>query len=95
LRGFISPLDSARQYTLFFNWFFLQYSPILERAIEAWSPDPIVLPLLEFYAEFCHSKCLRLSFDLSSENGILIFKTASQILQSYGLYYFRLKKESN
>ncbi|KAI8879866.1 hypothetical protein K501DRAFT_255961 [Backusella circina FSU 941] len=84
LRGFISPLESRHHFILFFNWFFTQYSPILERAIEAWSPDPIVLPLLEFYAEFSHNKCQRLGFELSSANGILIFKTGSQILQSYG-----------
>jgi exportin-7 len=56
---------------------------LLLHAVEAWSPDPIVNTLLTFYLEYASNKNQRLGFDISSPNGILIFKDASQIICSY------------
>ncbi|KAI9470807.1 MAG: armadillo-type protein [Benjaminiella poitrasii] len=85
LCGFISPLQTRRHFILFFEWFYEgDYSSILLRAIEAWSPDPIVNSLLLFFVEFVHNKSQRLSFEVSSPNGILMFRDASQIICSFG-----------
>ncbi|KAI7902274.1 armadillo-type protein [Cokeromyces recurvatus] len=85
LCGFISPMQTRRHFNLFFEWFYEgDYSSILLRAIEAWSPDPIVNSLLSFFSEFVHNKSQRLSFEVSSPNGILIFRDASQIICSFG-----------
>ncbi|CEP19967.1 hypothetical protein [Parasitella parasitica] len=82
--GFISPMQTRRHFVLFFEWFYTEYSSILLRAVEAWSPDPIVSSLLKFYSEFVHNKSQRLGFEVSSPNGILMFRDASQIVCSFG-----------
>lgn len=82
--GFISPMQTRRHFVLFFDWFYTEYSSILLRAVEAWSPDPIVNSLLTFYSEFVHNKSQRLGFEVSSANGILMFRDASQIICSFG-----------
>ncbi|KAI8393567.1 armadillo-type protein [Radiomyces spectabilis] len=84
LCGFITPIQSRREFTVFFDWFYPDYMPVLLRALEAWAPDPIVTSLLFFYAEFVHNKCQRLNFEISSPNGILMFRNASQIICNYG-----------
>ena len=85
LRGFILPIQSARHYQLFFDWFFPAYTPIVCRAIEAWSLDPTTVnTLLKFVAEFVHNKSQRLHFEVSSANGILVFHEASQVVCIYG-----------
>lgn len=77
-------MQTRRHFSLFFDWFYTEYSSVLLRAVEAWSPDPMVNTLLSFYAEFVHNKSQRLSFEVSSANGILLFKDASQMICSYG-----------
>ncbi|KAJ8654541.1 hypothetical protein O0I10_009847 [Lichtheimia ornata] len=84
LRGFIQPIQSRRDYLMFFNWFYPDYMPILLRAIEAWSPDPIVNTVLKFFADFVFNRSQRLNFDISSPNGILIFRDASRVVCTYG-----------
>ncbi|KAI9028957.1 armadillo-type protein [Phycomyces nitens] len=84
LRGFITPIQSRRNFTLFFEWFYPDYMPILLRGLEAWSPTPVANTLLKFFAEFVHNKSQRLNFEISSPNGILIFRDTSQILTTYG-----------
>lgn len=84
LRGFIQPIQSRRDYLMFFNWFYPDYMPILLRAIEAWSPDPIVNSVLKFFADFVFNRSQRLNFDISSPNGILIFRDASRVVCTYG-----------
>ncbi|KAI7869031.1 armadillo-type protein [Spinellus fusiger] len=84
LRGFLIPIQSRRIFTLFFDWFYPKYMPVLLRGLEAWSPTPVANTLLKFFAEFVHNKVQRLNFEFSSSNGILIFRDTSQILRTYG-----------
>ncbi|CEI97743.1 hypothetical protein RMCBS344292_11870 [Rhizopus microsporus] len=58
--------------------------PILLRAVEAWSPDPLTYPLLKFVGELVQNKSQRLNLDISSPNGVLLFRDASQLICSYG-----------
>lgn len=58
--------------------------PVLIKGIQAWSPDPSTNSLLKFFGEFVHNKSQRLNLDVSSANGVLIFRDASQILCTYG-----------
>ncbi|KAG1495601.1 hypothetical protein G6F54_007056 [Rhizopus delemar] len=83
LHGFISSIQSRRHFLFFFDWFYNHHSSLLLHAVEAWSPDPIVNTLLTFYLEYASNKNQRLGFDISSPNGILIFKDASHIICSY------------
>lgn len=41
-------------------------------------------PLLKFVAEFVLNKAQRLTFDISSPNGILLFREVSKLLVAYG-----------
>ncbi|CDS11717.1 hypothetical protein LRAMOSA03980 [Lichtheimia ramosa] len=85
LRGFIQPIQNRRDYTLFFNWFYPEYMPILLRALEVWVPDPSVANvLLKFFAELVHNKSQRLNFDVSSPNSLLLFRDTSRLITIYG-----------
>jgi exportin-7 len=54
------------------------------KGIQAWSPDPSTNILLKFFGEFVHNKSQRLNLDVSSANGVLLFRDASQILCTFG-----------
>lgn len=61
------------------------YTPILLRAVELWCHDPqVTTPVLKLFAELVQNRSQRLQFDVSSPNGILLFREASKIICSYG-----------
>lgn len=61
------------------------YSPVLHRAIEMWYHDPAVTtPVLKLFAELVVNRSQRLQFDVSSPNGVLLFREASKVMISYG-----------
>lgn len=84
MRGFIQPIQSRKNYLLFFHWFYPDYMPVLLKGIQAFSPHPVTNTLLKFFGEFVHNKSQRLNLDVSSANGVLLFRDASQILCTYG-----------
>ncbi|KAF9089866.1 Ran-binding protein 17 [Mortierella sp. AD031] len=84
LRGFVSSITNRKQYTLFFDWFYPTYTPIVVRAIEIWPHDELGIAILRFWHEFVSNKSSRVSFDSSSPNGILLFRETSNILYTYG-----------
>lgn len=62
------------------------YTPILLRAIDLWYHDPqVTTPVLKLFAELVQNRSQRLQFDVSSPNGILLFREASKIICSYGI----------
>lgn len=59
------------------------------RALEIWYHDPqLTTPILKLFAELVQNKSQRLQFDVSSPNGILLFREASKVICSYGELYF-------
>ncbi|CAK7321832.1 XPO7 [Vulpes lagopus] len=61
------------------------YMPILQRAIELWYHDPAcTTPVLKLMAELVHNRSQRLQFDVSSPNGILLFRETSKMITMYG-----------
>ncbi|KAG8574135.1 hypothetical protein GDO81_009062 [Engystomops pustulosus] len=59
--------------------------PILQRAIELWFHDPAcTTPILKLMAELVHNRSQRLQFDVSSPNGILLFRETSKMITTYG-----------
>ncbi|KXS17551.1 hypothetical protein M427DRAFT_54487 [Gonapodya prolifera JEL478] len=85
MRGFLMPLQNRRQYTMFFDWF-LPYMPVLLRALEANHDTFVAIAILKFFGEFVANKQQRLNFDVSSPNGILLFRETSRVLQTYGRF---------
>ncbi|RCI02278.1 hypothetical protein CU098_001501 [Rhizopus stolonifer] len=84
LRGFIEPIQSRKNYSLFFHWFYPDYMPVLLKGVQALSPDSSTHVLLKFFVEFVTNKSQRLSLDVSSANGVLLFRDVSQILCTFG-----------
>ena len=62
------------------------YTSVLLRAIEWWYHDPNVsTPVLKLMAELVQNRSQRLHFDVSSPNGILLFRVTSQMIVAYGM----------
>ncbi|CAG9836006.1 unnamed protein product [Diabrotica balteata] len=85
LRGLAFSFNTKTSYMMLFDWIYPNYTPILLRAIELWYHDPqVTTPVLKLFAELVQNRSQRLQFDVSSPNGILLFREASKIICSYG-----------
>jgi exportin-7 len=47
-------------------------------------PPQVTTPILKLFAELVQNRSQRLQFDVSSPNGILLFREASKVICSYG-----------
>ncbi|XP_039433176.1 exportin-7 isoform X2 [Culex pipiens pallens] len=85
LRGLTHAFNAKNPYMMLFDWFYPDYSPLLIRAIELWAHDPAVTtPVLKLFAELVYNRSQRLQFDVSSPNGILLFRETSKLICCYG-----------
>lgn len=85
LRGLAFSFNTKTSFMLLFEWLYPSYTPILLRAMELWYADPeITTPLLKLYAELALNRSQRLQVDVSSPNGILLFREASKVVCTYG-----------
>nr|CAH7736012.1 unnamed protein product [Callosobruchus chinensis] len=86
LRGLAFSFNTKTSYMMLFDWMYpFSNWPILLRAIELWYHDPqVTTPVLKLFAELVQNRSQRLQFDVSSPNGILLFREASKIICSYG-----------
>merc|ERR1712012_609926 len=85
LRGIAFAFNTKTSYMMLFDWIYPAYTPVLQRAVEIWYQDPqVTTPVLELFAELVQNRSQRLQFDVSSPNGILLFREASNIICSYG-----------
>lgn len=61
------------------------YTPIFHRAIDLWYHDPqVTTPVLKLMAELVQNRSQRLQFDVSSPNGVLLFRETSKMIVNYG-----------
>ncbi len=85
LRGIAFAFNTKVSYMMLFEWIYPQYTPILQRAVEIWYNDPqVTTPVLKLFAELVQNRSQRLQFDVSSPNGILLFREASKIICTFG-----------
>ncbi|XP_070332943.1 ran-binding protein 17 isoform X1 [Odocoileus virginianus] len=85
LRGIAFALNTKTSYTMLFDWMYPAYLPVLQRAIELWYGEPAcTTPILKLMAELMQNRSQRLNFDVSSPNGILLFREASKMICTYG-----------
>ncbi|XP_066129351.1 ran-binding protein 17 isoform X2 [Saccopteryx bilineata] len=85
LRGIAFALNTKTSYTMLFDWMYPTYLPILQRAVEQWYGEPAcTTPILKLMAELMQNRSQRLNFDVSSPNGILLFREASKMICTYG-----------
>ncbi|KAM9603991.1 ran-binding protein 17 isoform 2-T2 [Morphnus guianensis] len=84
LRGIAFALNTKTSYTMLFDWIYPAYISVLQRAIELWYREPAcTTPILKLMAEFMQNRSQRLNFDVSSPNGILLFREASKMICTY------------
>ncbi|XP_017472351.1 PREDICTED: exportin-7-like [Rhagoletis zephyria] len=85
LRGLVFSFVSKSNIMIFFNWIYPAYTPVFHAAIDMWCHDPqVTTPILKLYAELVNNRSQRLQFEISSPNGILLFRDASKLLVNYG-----------
>nr|CAD7439384.1 unnamed protein product [Timema bartmani] len=94
LRGLAFAFNTKTSYMMLFDWMYPlfhpqycypNYTPILLHAVELWHHDPqVTTPVLKLFAELVQNRSQRLQFDVSSPNGILLFREASKVICSYG-----------
>ncbi|KAF0883534.1 RBP17 protein, partial [Crocuta crocuta] len=85
LRGIAFALNTKTSYTMLFDWMYPTYLPILQRTVERWYGEPAcTTPILKLMAELMQNRSQRLNFDVSSPNGILLFREASKMICTYG-----------
>lgn len=66
------------------------YTPILIRAVELWAHDPsVTTPVLKFFSELVQNRSQRLQFDVSSPDGILLFRETSKLICCYGKLIYK------
>ncbi|XP_052225839.1 exportin-7-like [Dreissena polymorpha] len=85
LRGVAFAFNTKGSYMMLFDWLYPNYTPVLHRAIEIWYSEPsVTTPVLKLMAELAQNRSQRLQFDVSSPNGILLFREVSKVMVSYG-----------
>ncbi|XP_029649457.1 exportin-7 isoform X2 [Octopus sinensis] len=85
LRGVAFAFNTKTSYMMNFDWIYPTYTPVLHRAVELWYHDPsVTTPVLKLMAELAQNRSQRLQFDVSSPNGVLLFREISKIVVSYG-----------
>ncbi len=86
LRGIVTAAGKIA-FPKVFEWLYPEYFPIFQKAAAAFYDNPLVMTsLLKFFSEFSYNKAGRISFDVSSVNGILIFKEVSKAIIEYGIF---------
>ncbi|XP_034838270.1 LOW QUALITY PROTEIN: exportin-7-B [Maniola hyperantus] len=85
LRGLAFAFNTKTTYMMLFDWIYPVYMKVLLRGIELWFSEPAVsTPVLKLAAELAQNRNQRLQFDVSSPNGILLFRELSNIICAYG-----------
>ncbi|KAJ2375652.1 hypothetical protein IW150_002428 [Coemansia sp. RSA 2607] len=84
LRGFLSAVSSKANYTLLFEWISSGRMRLIHRSLQVTGDARVQVAALKFLAEFVYNRTQRLNFDVTSANGILIFREASAAIWEYG-----------
>ncbi|KPJ01317.1 Exportin-7 [Papilio xuthus] len=85
LRGLAFAFNTKTTYMMLFDWIYPVYLKVLLRGVEAWFSQPeLSTPVLKLAAELAQNRNQRLHFDVSSPNGILLFRELSAFICAYG-----------
>ncbi|KAJ3206288.1 hypothetical protein HK099_000576 [Clydaea vesicula] len=68
LRGFSSSFQSKSNYMMFFNWF-LPFTNVLLKGIQANETNSTSIAILKFFSEFVQNRSQRIVFEVSSPGG--------------------------
>ncbi|XP_045456955.1 exportin-7-B [Melitaea cinxia] len=95
LRGLAFAFNTKTTYMMLFDWMLYSdlsslssypvYLKVIVRGIELWFSEPaLTTPALKLAGELAQNRNQRLQFDVSSPNGILLFRELSGIICAYG-----------
>jgi len=85
LRGITVAMHNRKTFSMLFDTLHPLHLPFLARVADIWWDQPdVIISLLKFLLEFCHNKANRINFDQSSANGILLFRTVSDVVCAFG-----------
>ncbi|KAG7298382.1 Exportin-7-B [Plutella xylostella] len=85
LRGLAFAFNSKTTYMMLFDWIYPVYMQIVVRGVEIWYAEPAVTtPCLKLMGELAQNRNQRLHFDVSSPNGILLFRELANVIVAYG-----------
>ncbi|EDV20049.1 uncharacterized protein TRIADDRAFT_32548, partial [Trichoplax adhaerens] len=87
IRGLGTAFVNRSCYMMLFDWLYPAYMPALIRAVELWYHDPsLTTPVLKLVTEIVQNRSQRLQFEVSSPNGVLLFREVSKIICTYGKF---------
>ena len=96
LRGLAYAFNSRAGYMQLFVWLYPRYLPLFSKAVEVWYYEAFVTtPILKLMAELVQNRSQRLTFEISSPNGILLFREASNLVCTYGSRILTLNVETS
>eukprot|EP01063_Lacrimia_lanifica_P038822 TRINITY_DN8355_c0_g1_i1.p1 TRINITY_DN8355_c0_g1~~TRINITY_DN8355_c0_g1_i1.p1 ORF type:complete len:1148 (+),score=341.98 TRINITY_DN8355_c0_g1_i1:78-3446(+) len=94
LRGILGACSQKKHYSVMFEWMYPYITnhgsgssdpPLLRFLLSVYQNDEVVAnALLRFISDLVDNKSSRIEFGSSSPNGLLLFKEASALLQTYG-----------
>lgn len=85
LRGVAYAFNTKTSYMMLYDWLYPNYFPVLRRGVELWYHEPaLTTPVLKLMCELAQNRSQRLQFDVSSPNGVLLFREISSLLVAYG-----------
>lgn len=85
LKGVISAFNTKSSYGMLFDWLYPNFTTLMQNAVQKWYLEPsVTTPILKVMGEMVLNRGQRLQFEVSSPNGILLFKEASKMICLYG-----------
>lgn len=95
LAGLTAASSTRRTFGMLFDWLYGHLGSVVA-CIEAFGDSPeVTTAILRFVAEFVQNKQQRLAFDLSSPNGILLFREVSRIVSTYAQLVLNMGRTSD
>ena len=85
IHGITLACNNKASYMMLFDWVYPRVTTIIFQALGIWYHDPTVTtPILKLMAELVLNRSQRLQFEVTSPNGVLLFREASKVIGCYG-----------
>jgi exportin-7 len=95
LTGAAIAFNNRTSYLMLFEWYYPDNIKILGKALKIWAHDrDVSTPILKCMIELLQNRSQRLQFEVSSPNGILLFREASSMLVTYGQSILEITKNN-
>ncbi|XP_063900388.1 exportin-7-like [Zophobas morio] len=84
LTGLLVVTENKEMFMCYFDYIFPHYTNVLQEAMNIWMDDvDVTFPILKFFGELVSNRKPRIEFEVTSVNGILLFRQLSQIISGF------------